>query len=44
MVAIVEVPSNLMQFFHDSVPQAIFFMLSLSTWDLGLLYMKNPKQ
>jgi hypothetical protein len=25
MVAFVEVPSNLRQIFHDSVPQAIFF-------------------
>jgi hypothetical protein len=33
MVAFVEVPSNLKQFFHDGVPQAIFLlgMLPLSS-------------
>jgi hypothetical protein len=31
IVAFVEVPSNLKQFFYDGVPQAIFGMLSLSS-------------
>jgi hypothetical protein len=44
MVAFVEVPFNLKQFFHNSVPQAIFFMLSLSSLDLAPLYVKNPSQ
>jgi hypothetical protein len=30
MVAFVEVPSSLEQFFHDGVSQAIFWMFSLS--------------
>jgi hypothetical protein len=34
MVAFVEVPSNLKQFFHDSVPQAIFFL------DVVLVFLK----
>jgi hypothetical protein len=34
MVAFAEVPSNLKQFFHDGVPQAIFVDIVLETWPL----------
>jgi hypothetical protein len=44
VVAFADVPSDLKQFFHNSVPQAIFWMLSLSFWDLAPLYVKNPRQ
>jgi hypothetical protein len=35
MVAFVEVPSNLMQFFHDGVPQTIFLDAVLVFLRLG---------